>query len=298
MAQQSIKPRLLLTGASGFLGFNICKQATQHYRVLGTVNNHPFTMPGIQQIKLDLTDKTALRNIVRESSPDAIIHTAAISDVNKCEQYPEEAMLLNVQVAISLAQLAAELAIPFVFTSTDMVFDGTQGYYTETDAVNPISKYGEQKVLAEEGIRKVYADAAICRMPLMYGVGGPGSKNFFVPMLTKIKAGDELGLFTDELRSSLGAQSAAQGLLVAALSSFKGTYHLGGPERISRYELGLQMASALGIDNPNIKAVRQQDIPMLAPRPKDASFNSAKAISQGFAPLSNQLEIMQAIAQL
>lgn len=295
---KSLKPKLLLTGASGFLGYNIVMQGKKHYEVLGTVHKHSYNrLTGLQQAKLNLTDKLALRNLIRESHPDAIIHTAAISDVNLCQQHPVETAALNVETAVLLANLAAELSIPFVFTSTDLVYDGAKGNYTETDTVNPINKYGEQKVLAEEGIRQAYPGAAICRMPLMYGVGGPGSKNFFLPLLAKIKDQEKVGLFDDEFRSTLGAFSAAQGLLLAT-QQFRGTYNLGGPERISRYTLGLMMADALELEAHDINAIKQADIPMPAPRPKDVSMDNSKAVLQGFAPQTNQWEILRAIAGL
>lgn len=298
MTQHKQKPRLLLTGASGFLGYNLIKQAKEQYTVLGIVNRHTYAnRVGIQQAKLNITDKLALRNLVRESSPEAIIHTAAVSDVNLCQQQPTETALLNVEIPVLLAKLASELGVPFVFTSTDLVFDGNKGNYTETDAVNPINIYGEQKILAEEGIRQAYPAAAICRMPLMYGVGGPGSKNFFKPLLQKINALEEIGLFSDEYRSTLGVFSAAKGLLLAA-ESFHGTYHLGGPERMSRYTLGLLMAESLHMEKHKITPIKQADIPMPAPRPKDVSLNSAKAVSMGFVPNSNGWEVARAIADL
>lgn len=286
----SPKPRLLLTGASGFLGHNIIQQAQQHYQVIGIVQKHTVNLPGVQLVKMDITDHIALRNIVREVQPDAIIHAAAIGDVNRCEQYPRETEELNVGTSVYLAKLAAEMQLRYAFTSTDLVFDGEKGGYNETDAPNPINHYGEQKLMAEEGIRAVYPQAAICRMPLMFGVGGLGSKNFFLPLLARIRASEEIGLFTDEYRSALGAISAAKGLLLA-VSAFNGTYHLGGPEKTNRYTLGILMAQAAGIGQPSIKAIMQADVPMPAPRPKDVTLDSSKAIAAGFVPMQNQAEI-------
>ncbi len=286
----SPKPRLLLTGASGFLGHNIIQQAQQHYQIIGIAQKHTVNLSGLQLVQMDITDHIALRNIVREVQADAIIHTAAIGDINRCEQFPAETEILNVSTSIYLAKLAAEMQIPYVFTSTDLVFDGEKGGYHETDAVNPINHYGEQKVKAEEGVRVAYPQAAICRMPLMFGVGGEGSKNFFLPLLQKIRANDEIGLFTDEYRSALGAISAAKGLL-KAVSAFNGTYHLGGPDKTNRYTLGKLMAQAAGVTQPNIKAILQADVPMPAPRPKDVTLDSSKAIAAGFVPMQNQAEI-------
>jgi dTDP-4-dehydrorhamnose reductase len=284
------KPRLLLTGASGFLGHNIIQQALHHYQVIGIAQQHPINLSGVQVVKFNITDHIALRNMVREVQPDAIIHTAAIGDINRCEQNPSETEVLNVNTSIYLAKLAAEMQIPYVFTSTDLVFNGEKGWYNETDAVNPINHYGEQKVKAEEGIRVAYPQSAICRMPLMFGVGGLGSKNFFLPLLAKLRSKEEIGLFTDEYRSALGAISAAKGLL-HAVSAFQGTYHLGGPEKTNRYTLGKLMAHEANIPEPNIKAIMQAEIPMAAPRPKDVTLDSSKAAAAGFVPMHNQKEI-------
>lgn len=298
MTQLKPKPRLLLTGASGFLGFNIINQAKENYQVLGTVNGHPYSAnSGLQQTRIDITDKTALRNLVRESCPHAIIHTAAVSDINKCQQNPNDTAILNVEIAILLAKLAAELSIPFVFTSTDLVYNGAEGNYSETDAVSPINKYGEQKVLAEEGIRLAYPEAAICRMPLMYGIGGPASKNFFIPLMTKIRNKEAIGLFTDEYRSILAATDAVSGLMLAA-AGLKGTYNFGGNEKLSRYGLGLLIAEALQLREPSIQAIKQADIPMAAPRPKDVSLNNTKAREMGFAPVDNITAIGKILAAL
>ncbi len=285
----SRKTRLLLTGASGFLGHYVAAQAKETHQVVGLTHQNTPSQPGIQVLKLDIADLTGLRNVVREVRPDYIIHTAAIGDVNFCQQNPAVSQKINVEATVYLAKLAAELAIPFVFTSSDMVFDGKKGRYTEADAPNPLNLYGEQKARAEEGIATVYPDAAVCRMPLMYGAG---AKNFFGQHLQKLCKGEELALFTDEYRTPLGGISAARGLLLA-MEQFKGFYHLGGPERISRYGFGLLMAEAANIPSPHIKPTLQAHLAMAAPRPADASLDSSKAAAQGFSPLSLRVEMQQ-----
>lgn len=292
------KPRLLLTGASGFLGYNIYQQAKAKYDVLGIVNQHTVLWPQMQQIKLNLLQATGLRNIVRETRPHAIIHTAYISDINYCQTHPKETNALNIDTPILLAKLAAEMGIPYVFTSSDMVFDGAKNApYVETDAINPLNHYGWQKATAEAGIIQAYAEAAVCRMPLMYGAAGPGSKNYFMPQLQQLRNGQPIPLFVDEYRTPLGGLSAARGLLLA-LHAFSGVYHLGGAERASRYELGLLLAEVAGIKLPNIVPTYQQDVAMPAPRPKDVALDSSKAISQGFKPLPNAAEMAQILGSL
>jgi len=274
---------LLLTGASGFLGWNICKAAKCDWQVHGIVYNASFRIQEVILHKLNLSDVSKVRKLFEEIHSDAVIHTAAISDANYCQQHPDETFSINVTATVLLAELCAERKIPFVFTSSDLVFDGKKGNYSEDDAVNPVSKYGEQKAAAEALVLKKYPEAAVCRMPLMIGDGGIGRKGYLISFLTKAKNGEPLKLFTDEFRSPLGGMSAAKGLLLA-LEKFKGIYHLGGRERLSRFELGEKIADIFGIPKSRLIPVRQCDMSMSAPRPADVSLNSSKAYAQEFMP--------------
>jgi dTDP-4-dehydrorhamnose reductase len=191
---------------------------------------------------------------------------------------------VNVTATQALAELCAEKGVPFVFTSTDLVFDGKKGLYIETDTVNPISTYGEQKVEAENIIRKIYPEAAICRMPLMVGATGGNKQGYLQNFLAKAGKGEAMKLFTEEFRTPLGGGSAARGLL-HAIGNFKGTYHLGGKERMSRFDLGEKIATAFGIPKDGLTPLKQAEVKMPAPRPPDVSFDSGKAYAAGFKPL-------------
>ena len=116
---------------------------------------------------------------MQEIRPEAIIHTAAISDVNYCQENPSETSKINRDSAINISGLCADLGIGFIFTSTDLVFDGLNPPYDETSPVSPISRYAEQKVEAEIKIQECNPNAAICRMPLMYGDSGPIASSFY-----------------------------------------------------------------------------------------------------------------------
>lgn len=275
--------KLLLTGASGFLGWNICEAAKKDWQIHGIVHSAAFAIPHISVHKLNLTDEAALKKIFNEISPHAVMHTAAVSDANYCQQHSKETYSINVQLTALFAALCAEKNIPFVFTSSDLVFDGKKGNYNENDLVNPVSKYGEQKVEAERLIRKIYPETAICRMPLMVGDGGPASKGYLSSFIAKLKNGEPQKLFIDEYRSPLGGMSAAKGLLLA-VKKFKGIYHLGGRERLSRLQLGEKLADAFQIPKTLLIPVKQSEMKMSAPRPADVSLDSSKAYSAGFHP--------------
>lgn len=288
---QPAPKKLLITGASGFLGWNLCRAAASDWRVFGTTFTHPLEFSGAIIQKIDLRDYTALKALLDQIQPDGVIHTAAAKDPNFCQGQPTASHQINVDVSVNLAGLCADRGIPFVFTSTDMVFDGTSAPYSETSPVSPINIYGEQKVLAEKRILARSPQAAICRLPLMFGVPGPVAQSFLQPLIDQLKSGATVNLFTDEYRTPIGGQAAASGLLLA-LKSAHGILNLGGPERISRFEFGRLVVDTFNLTGANINACLQRDVVMAAPRPPDLSLNSARANQLGFAPpsIAKQLE--------
>ncbi len=286
--------KLLVTGASGFLGWNICHVAQSKWQVYGTYSSHDIDSKNLNFIKVDLTNFTALKSLFETLKPTALIHAAAQSKPNFCQQYPEQAYPINVTASINIAGLCSDLSIPCVFTSTDLVFDGSNPFYQETDPVSPISIYGEQKVKAEEEMRRRYPNIIVCRMPLMFGKPSPYSGSFIQGFIQTLKQGKELNLFIDEYRTPASGITAAKGLLMA-LETQEKIIHLGGKERISRYNFGHLMAEVFELPTTKIHSCCQQDVEMNAPRPADVSLDSSKAMSLGYNPLSirEELELLK-----
>jgi dTDP-4-dehydrorhamnose reductase len=295
--------RLLITGVSGFLGWNIARLARHEWDVMGTyfsvkrqIAQTAFT--AIETGRIDLTDFRDMREMMAMVRPYAVIHTAALTDPNYCETHPDESFRMNVDAARNLAGLCGDREIPFVFTSTDLVFDGTKAPYGEDDPITPISVYGEHKAQAEMEIVERYALAAICRMPLMFGERSPTHISFLQWMVDKMERGEPLPLFRDEFRTPVDAESAARGLLMIARSGLPevqdeeerppitGRLHLGGPERISRYEFGLLVQEIGQFPNARIDPVSLGDITLAAARPPDVSLDSSRARELGYDPLS------------
>lgn len=277
--------KLLVTGASGFLGWNLCQQAQERWQVSGTYFNHEIKIPGVTLHKTDLTDFAALDELFKQVEPDGVIHTAAASKPNFCQTNRDESFAINVKAAVNIARLCRERLIPLAFTSTDLVFDGQNSLYKETDPVCPINFYGEQKVAAERKMAEIYPAIAICRMPLMFGKPSPVSPSFLQGMVNNLKAGKEINLFTDEYRTPASATTASAGLLLAIEQKLQGIIHLGGKDRISRYDFGLLLADILQVSTALIKPIKHQDVEMLAPRSPDTSLNSSKAFALSYQPL-------------
>jgi dTDP-4-dehydrorhamnose reductase len=287
--------KLLITGASGFLGWNLCQIARSQWQTHGLYYQHAIEIADIQLHQVDLTDSELVTATIDRIAPDAIVHTAAASSPNFCQQQPQLSHQINVTASHTLAQICAIAKIPLVFTSTDLVFDGTQAPYLETDPVAPINIYGEQKVAAERAILATDARAVICRMPLMFGNVPPTATSFIQPWFKALRERQKLQLFVDEFRTPVSGTTAAKGLLMA-LAAPPGILNLGGGERISRYEFGLLMAEVFGFDRSLLSPISQKDLAMAAPRAADVSLDSTKAISLGYELPSLRQELASILA--
>ncbi|RJR44286.1 MAG: NAD(P)-dependent oxidoreductase [Desulfobacteraceae bacterium] len=275
--------RVLVTGASGLLGWNICRSPSfQDWQIFGVCFTHPVSLSGVTILKRDLGDAGGTEILFQDVRPDAVIHAAAVSDPEYCEAHGPECFGLNVDASIRLAHLCRKRSIPYVFTSSDLAFDGMNPPYREEDPVSPVSLYGRQKVEAERGILEVYPDAAVCRLPLMFGIPGAGFRSI-LPMVKAMSEGAPLRLFVDEHRTPLHAGTAAAGVILA-LEKGRGILHIGGPERISRFELGKRMAEVFGQEQAVLVPSRQKEAITAAPRPPDVSLDSRKAFALGFRP--------------
>ncbi|MFS0519746.1 SDR family oxidoreductase [Nostoc sp. UIC 10607] len=289
--------KLLITGASGFLGWHLCQLAKSEWDIYGTYLSHHLEIPGIKILKANLTNFQELKRIFNDVKPEAVIHTAAHSQPNFCQTNPKESHAINVIASCNIAGLCADNSIPCAFTSTDLVFDGLNAPYRETDAVCPVNLYGEQKAIAEADMLERYPMTAVCRMPLMFGAATTTAKSFIQPFIQTLQAEEELSLFIDEFRTPVSGTTAAKGLLLA-LEKVNGIIHLGGKERISRYDFGQILVEVFQLPSTGLKSCRQQDVKMAAPRPTDVSLDSSKAFSLGYQPLSvkEELEMLQVLA--
>jgi len=279
------RKKLLITGASGFLGWNLCRAAHDRYAVTGVSYRRPVAVEDVVARQCDLRNDVAVASLFASVNPDMVVHVAAMVNPDECQERPEASWDINVAAALRIAKHCDARNMPCVYISTDLVFDGRNPPYSEMSAPRPISRYGEHKLEAEIGMRKECRDLLVCRVPLMYGDAPPGARSFIQPMISALREGGEITLFIDEYRTPACSVSVAQGILLA-LEKVRGTIHLGGRERISRYDFGQKLAAAMRIRTPRIKGVLQPEAVRGAPRPPDVSFDSSKAFALGYAPLS------------
>ena len=289
-------PPILITGAGGLLGYALCRAASTCGPVVGIYHEHKPPCKKGHWIQMDLTDHKALIRWIETIRPGGIIHAAAVSQTGRCQDRPEETEPINVAVPGRLAGICADLDIPMVFTSTDLVFDGRQPPYNEASPPRPVNVYGEQKARAEQRVLHRWPKALVCRMPLMVGAAPNVVNNFTLQMIAAIADGRQVSLFTDEYRTPVDIWSAARGLF-QFLGRRHGLLHLGGHTRISRLEIGIRIARCLGVDPFMIQSVSIDELPDAETRARDCSLDSRRAFSLGYAPAALDQGLQRTIDQ-
>lgn len=220
-------PRAIVTGAAGLIGQYLVKTASRWAP--------DWEVRGLTRAELDLTDPVAVERAWQAIQPDAVIHGAALSRTKDCEQDPESARRVNVQATAHLAGLSKE--IPFIFLSSGEVFDGKQGWYCEADEPAPINVYGRTKLEAERVVLQNPRHTVV-RIVLTAGTSRHGDRSFVEDMCRTVKAGRNVTLYADEFRCPLPAGVIARAIWELLARNRPGLYHLGGSERLSRWEIG------------------------------------------------------------
>jgi dTDP-4-dehydrorhamnose reductase len=269
--------KILITGGSGFLGWHLTGRASQSHQVFASFFHHPVKFKKAESIPLDLRKRDDVLKTVSLCRPQAVIHTAALTDVDFCEENQELARKVNVDGTRYLAEAAEEAGARLVFCSSDMVFDGRKGFYKETDRVHPLNFYGRTKVQGEEIVREVCSDYLIARVSIIYGWGSPFYRSFADKLLEGFRAGKEAVLFKDQVRTPIHTDDLSEALLEIAGKDIKGLLHLGGSERISRYDFGRRFAEKFDCDLKLVKEGSLSGHHLKAERPEDCSMDVTKA---------------------
>jgi dTDP-4-dehydrorhamnose reductase len=237
---------------------------------------------------VDLTDEASVGRAFDKTglgAGDAVVNAAAMARVGDAYSNPELARAVNVEAVGRLARLCAARGVWLVHCSTDMVFEGERvgGMYREEDEARPVSVYGRTKLEGEAAVLGMGdviegGGGTVCRLSLLYGLGLGGSETFMGGLIAKLRSGESVTLFDDEWRTPLTLGDAAAALVRACEDRHAGLYHLGGAERMSRYEMGLVVARALGVDEGLCRAVSRLSFESAEPRQRDLSLNTQKAV--------------------
>ncbi|MBP9005697.1 MAG: SDR family oxidoreductase [Candidatus Marinimicrobia bacterium] len=277
--------KLVITGASGFLGGHIANLAVSRFQTLGLYSTYPFNLKGITTQRIELSSPSSIIVVLKRFKPAVVIHNAALANPDQCENQPDFARQNNVIATEHIANWCHKNNARLIYVSTDMVFDGQKGNYSETDRPNPLSVYGKSKYEAEKLAMANNPDTVVARLALMYGRGifprAYNSEWLLRELLQRKKEPKlpPLKLYNDQYRSMLMVTNAAQALIELALSHFCGIIHIGGPERISRFAFGEKLCRKLNLPLTFIQAVQYDEHQLTAPRPRDLSLDISLARS-------------------
>lgn len=282
LRSRAVQRRVLITGVSGYAGRHIALAlAGRGWRVAGTYLAHGEVVRGLAGVevhRVDLTSPLDTAALLMELAPQVVIHAAAMTDVNACEQAPAAAFDAIVRTTYVLRACCAPrgqqgVGVRLVYLSTDLVYPGTKGNYGPHAPRRPLSVYGRLKAEAED----VVGEQELVRASLLYGPPSERKAGAVGWMVGELRAGRAIELFEDEIRSPLHVGDLALGL--AALLDLPAQpgrqLNLGGPDRLSRLDMGRIVAQAFGLDERLLVPGRLARSSAVAARPRDVSLDGS-----------------------
>ena len=261
--------RLLITGGSGMLGSYVATQAAEAgWETWAAYSNHAVELPGCRMLQLDIRDETEVDRTIGEVRPEVIIHTAAVSKPDLCEEDKARAFAVNVLGTMNVIAAAENVGAHLVHISTDLVFSGERNPYQVDDPLCPVNHYGLTKAAAETAVRTSRLTWAIVRTSIIFGPRKfPFLESFSDRVIETLRAGETMNAFVDQCRAPIPAWSLAEVCLEIADRRLTGIYHAVCPESSTRYEFAVKLAEVFGLDSALVVPKTMDEVPALAHRP-------------------------------
>lgn len=268
--------KILIFGASGLLGYSVTEVAIRRkWKTIGLYSKNPVELPGLYSSKpANIYDEELLQRLVFDEWPDVIVNAAAISEPDKVDAEPENALKVNVEFPKKLAQLSNHIGAKLIHISTDMVFDGEAPEYRSTSVPNPLTTYGQQKLLAEKQVLKHGGTrVVVLRSTIINGNSMTGRRSLHEQLLRAVMDGRSIKLFTDEFRQPCHASNLAEVIIeLAEREELHGIFHWGGNELVSRYEMGIRILNRFQLPTDTITKTSHSDLPEGIKRPACLRF--------------------------
>lgn len=288
------RDRILVAGARGLLGQKIVE-------VFERESEYELIRCGIEEegedfLTLDITDREKVVDTVSTYKPSIIINAAAFTDVDGAERQKEIAYKINATAVGYLAEAANIFGCKLVHVSTDYVFNGLKGSYSEESVPEPVNYYGRTKLAGENLVISKVGDFAILRTQVLYGYASNVKKNFVLWVIDKLSKSEEISVVTDQVGNPTLADELAFAILKVCQKNARGLYHVSGFETVSRFEFAREIASVFNLDFELVKPIKTHDLTQLAKRPLNSSFVCLKAqtdLGIGMPSIKDSLLLMK-----
>lgn len=267
--------RIFITGGSGLLGGSLVLALRSGNEVSFCYRHRKVSFKGANGFRLDLTDRKETLERLKGLSPEVIVHCAALTDVDYCENHFEEARRVNAEATRTLAEIANQLKAKLVYISTESVYDGIKGNYSEEDVPHPANHYAKSKLEGEEAVRSVGGNWLIARTGFEGWRLHPhfGKQSFFEWLVTKFQEGRPISVFYDRYFTPFSVYNLISVLEEVIRKDIQGLFHIEGIERSSYTEFAKRVAEFFDFDSSLIRPVSMDSFPGLSQRPKDTSLN-------------------------
>ncbi len=276
--------KLLVFGGNGFVGSNIAALALRKgWEVSVASRSTKKLLEGLDMHTVDITDFIALEGLIDSFAPNVVVNAAAIANIDYAEFHQETAYKVNTLGAINIARICADKKIKYIFLSTDAVFNGRSGSYTEEDAVAPLNYYGQTKAEAEKSILREYPEGVVLRVSLILGYPLDSGNSFVAGLEKKLMAGERITAPTAIIRTPIDVRTLANVILEISSSEFEGIFHIGCTEPVNRLRLTQMLAEKLGY--PTEKIVEDTS--------KNATKNKALRHQMGVLDVSKANKVLK-----
>jgi dTDP-4-dehydrorhamnose reductase len=271
---------ILVTGGNGLLGIKLLAEAEGKCRLASVdLQTGPlFPFSGMEYVQADITDAESLRAAAIRTRPDCVIHAAAYTDVDRCEREREACRRVNATGTENMASFCRSQGIKLIYLSTDYIFDGKQGPYSEEDEPHPVSHYGMTKLEGETAVRRLLEDYIIARTTVLYGYFAGIRPNFVTWLVDKLRKKETVFIVDDQHGTPTLAEDLAGMLLVLFENNRRGIYNAVGNECLSRHEFAVRTAEVFGLDASLIRKTTTDRLNQPAARPMRGGLSIQKII--------------------
>lgn len=281
-----LKPTILITGANGLLGQKLVAELIKNtaYDVVATGRGEARMPPewvGYEYVPMDICCPEQINEVFKTYRPEFVIHCASMTDVDQCERDKASCLAQNVDAVSHMVDACESTRSHLIHLSTDFIFNGEDGPYTEEDIPSPVNYYGHAKLLSEKIVQASSINWAIVRTGLVYGITSAMTRsNIVLWVKTALEGGKELHLVDDQIKTPTLAEDLAIGCIKIVEREALGIFNISGEEVLTPYQMGIQVAQYFGLDLSKIKKSDSSLFTQTARRPLKTGFLVNKAIDR------------------